>query len=232
MKYSINKINPKTFDEIISFLIDQTFNSGIHINDPQEMRTKIKESLHTIKKAWTRGYYLMLEKIPQPEKYRLDHLKKKHYAPSTKEMFSQFGNKTLQEECGYDGEMMGNIYDLAELLLHKREFENAADLFLFLTTLNPYVCWFWQGLGFAYQEQLKYEEALDSFKFAIRCNLYDLDCYEEAVRCCLNKRDVTEAFNILEFGLKLIENSDNSNNLEEFKKGLNKMKLFIQNLKK
>lgn len=229
MKNRINKANPVSLDELASFFIDQIYNSDASISNFQETHANVKDLILKIRKTWKQGYDLVLENVRYPEKYHLDHLKKKQFH-LTKEMFNQMTQRTFQEECGYDGDMMGEIYDIGSTFIHNKDFEKATTIFVFLTTLNPYVRWFWQGLGFAYQEQSKYEEALNAFKLAIRCNLFDLDGYEDAVRCCLSYKDPSAALGILDTGLSIIEHANNKENLEKLKNGLIEMKNFVKNL--
>lgn len=74
--------------------------------------------------------------------------------------------KTFQEIIGYSPEIMEEFYGLAYRLYSNQQYEDAADAFVFLTTLNPYVHNFWLGLGMAEQKREEYEGALIAYGMA------------------------------------------------------------------
>ena len=74
--------------------------------------------------------------------------------------------KSLQEIIGYSDEVMQKLYELALEVFHKGRFREAADGFLFLTTLNPYVYAYWMGLGMSQQSLEEYEQAMLAYECA------------------------------------------------------------------
>lgn len=73
---------------------------------------------------------------------------------------------TWQELMGYDQGLMDRQYKIASDLYHQADYKNAAAVFSYLTTLNPYDYRFWMGLGFAKQSERLYEEAIVSYTAA------------------------------------------------------------------
>lgn len=75
--------------------------------------------------------------------------------------------KTFQEILGYTPAMMEKFYQGAYNLFQMQEYQKAADAFVFLTTLNPYVHNYWLGLGMAEQLNGGYQGALLAYAMAI-----------------------------------------------------------------
>lgn len=74
--------------------------------------------------------------------------------------------KSLQEIIGFSDETMKQFYEAAYRLYNAGKESEAADAFLFLTTLNSSVEAFWLGLGMAEQCLQHYEEALSAYAMA------------------------------------------------------------------
>lgn len=74
--------------------------------------------------------------------------------------------KTFQEIIGYSTETMEKFYQGACRLFEQHRYDDAADAFVFLTTLNPYVHNYWLALGMAEQAREEYSAALVAFGMA------------------------------------------------------------------
>lgn len=79
--------------------------------------------------------------------------------------------EVLQRLLGVEDETMHIYYECARELLDQKKKEEAANAFLFLTMLNPYVYDFWMGLGIAEQLREEHEHALKAFSMASLINL-------------------------------------------------------------
>jgi type III secretion system low calcium response chaperone LcrH/SycD len=75
--------------------------------------------------------------------------------------------KTFQEILGYNLETMEKFYTAACNLFQKQEYRQAADAFIFLSTLNPFVPTYWLGLGMSQQLDEEYRTALLAYGMAI-----------------------------------------------------------------
>lgn len=117
--------------------------------------------------------------------------------------------KTFQEIIGYTDLTMDKFYVAARQLFEKQRYEESADAFLFLTTMNPFVHHYWLGLGMS--EQLIDEPfaALMAYNMAILIDksnpiphyhsatcyraLHDLDnavlCLDETILAAGDKED-------------------------------------------
>lgn len=74
--------------------------------------------------------------------------------------------KTFQEILELDDQAMQNYYQASRGLLENHRHRDAADAFLFLTTLNPFVSAYWIGLGMCEQFQEEYKQALVAYSMA------------------------------------------------------------------
>lgn len=74
--------------------------------------------------------------------------------------------KTFQEIIGYPDGTMEKFYGAARKLFEKGRYRDAADAFIFLTTLNPYVHNYWLGLGMSEQMSEEYESAVVAYTMA------------------------------------------------------------------
>lgn len=74
--------------------------------------------------------------------------------------------KTFQEILEFDDAAMERFYQVARGLLDVQRHKDAADAFLFLTTLNPFVSAYWIGLGMCEQLQEEYKQALVAYAMA------------------------------------------------------------------
>jgi len=74
--------------------------------------------------------------------------------------------RTFQEILEYSDETMEKFYHAAYNLFQNGLYHEAADAFVFLTTLNPYVHNFWLGLGMSEQRNEDYEAALVAYGMA------------------------------------------------------------------
>lgn len=79
--------------------------------------------------------------------------------------------KVLQEIIGYSPETMEKFYQIAYKLFQHQQYQEAADAFIFLTTLNPYVFNYWLGLGMCEQLCGKFDGALIAYATSILINV-------------------------------------------------------------
>lgn len=72
----------------------------------------------------------------------------------------------FQEMFGYSDETLINFYLLGSKLVERKKFQDANDIFVFLTILAPHVSAYWVGQGVCLQAQDQHTEALTVFKAA------------------------------------------------------------------
>lgn len=80
--------------------------------------------------------------------------------------------QTPQEQLGITDALLDRCYEIGCSYLDRREFSEAADIFLVVALLNPFIAEFWLRLGAAEAGCRRYEDALEAYSMAM---LYDAD---------------------------------------------------------
>lgn len=106
--------------------------------------------------------------------------------------------RTFQEILEFDDETMERFYQLARGLLIVHRNRDAADAFLFLTTLNPFVSAYWMGLGMCEQAQEEYKQALVAFAMASVSDRHDPTPLYYSAACHYALDDIDQALRTLE----------------------------------
>jgi type III secretion system low calcium response chaperone LcrH/SycD len=111
--------------------------------------------------------------------------------------------RTFQEVLGYTQDKMENFYVTAYNLFQKQEYEKAADAFIFLTTLNPYVHNYWLGLGMSEQLNESYHSGLLAYAMAILTDMQNPLPHYHSAKCYLGINEKENAIAALETALEL-----------------------------
>lgn len=193
---------------------------------------QIKETVTAYKNSLARGYHLVLEniaKISPLEVGKYDISSKIENFISDKEDLEEIleKKKVLQVVFGYTGKMMREIYIFADSLLQAKNYKDAEDVFFFLISLNPYICWFWQGLGKCMQMQERMDEAIHSYLVSINCDPLRIHGYNDVVRCSLAFKNFDLAYQVIDYG-RGIANAEQS---KELNNGLETMMAYIEKIK-
>lgn len=144
---------------------------------------------------------------PPPEHYeRVKKVMHKLNEPSTLLRHIEEGG-TFQELLKVDDEDMNILYQDSYALLQGGQHSQAADAFLCLTTLNPYVSVYWIGLGLAEQAHRECHAALVAYAMAIVCDAQNPIPYYYAASCHYLNNDFNEALHSLELSLERSENN-------------------------
>lgn len=198
-----------------------------------EVKEQTSQKLMDYKDSFLRGYKYVLENGPKfienvsKEQFILEPAQPQDTNKNLPERQLEKilnASKPLQEICGYTSEMMTGIYKMGLDLYKSKDYQSSIDLFTFLVTLNPYICWFWQMLGKSYQAQQSFIESLYAFEVAINCNVFNFEGYLDAVRCCVQAKESNEALRIVDFGIHAIDTSENPKQFETLKKDLESLK--------
>lgn len=123
--------------------------------------------------------------------------------------------KTFQEILGYTPEKMESFYESAYNLFKMQEYEKAADAFIFLTTLNPYVHNYWLGLGMSEQLNDSFQSGLLAYAMAILTDMQNPLPHYHSAKCYLGIDDKVSAIAALETALVLAKESDQHKDLIE-----------------
>jgi len=123
--------------------------------------------------------------------------------------------KSFQDILGYSNETMEKFYGAAHRLFTKEQYQEAADAFVFLTTLNPYVHNYWLGLGMCEQLNTDHEAALVAYGMAVITDDDNpLPHYHSA--CCLEAvGDLPNAIASLDLTIDTCGHNEKHQNLKE-----------------
>lgn len=107
-----------------------------------------------------------------------------------------------QEEFGFTDEQLTDFYQLSEELYQKKNYQSAADIFLLICILNPYVSSFWIGLGMANEMLGENESALHSYLTALEIDEQNLSPALYAISCLIKLNRKDKAKELISFTLK------------------------------
>jgi len=122
---------------------------------------------------------------------------------------------TFQEIIGYSHETMEKFYHVAHRLFQAQEYEKAADAFLFLTTLNPYVHHYWLGLGMAEQLNGGVQQALLAYAMAVLTNAESPVPHYHSASCYQVLNDRESALQSLQIAINCAGSSPEHSVLKE-----------------
>jgi len=114
--------------------------------------------------------------------------------------------KSLQELLGYSTEVMESMYAKAYALFEEKEWRGANQLFLFLSTLDPYTYGYWLGLAMTYQMLEDYEQAILAYECSLTVNPEAYIGYYHMASCHALLNEVDDALRLLELLEKRCEN--------------------------
>lgn len=123
--------------------------------------------------------------------------------------------KTAQEIMEFSDETMAKFYRAAYLLFEHKRYQDAANAFLFLATLNPHQHEYWLGLGMATQLSQDYEAAIDAYELAALYNIESPVPYFYLAKCLFAIHDRESALQALNLA---IETADDIEEYAELKK--------------
>lgn len=110
--------------------------------------------------------------------------------------------KTAQEIMGFSDETMSKFYKAAYLLFEHKRYQDAANAFLFLATLNPHNHEYWLGLGMSTQMRQDYEAAIDAYELAALCDISSPIPYLYLAKCLFAIHDRESALQALNLAIE------------------------------
>lgn len=110
--------------------------------------------------------------------------------------------KTAQEILGFSNAVMAKFYGAAYRLFEHKRYEDAANAFLFLATLNPHNSEYWLGLGMASQLSHAYESAIDAYELAAICDIESPVPYFYLAKCLFAIHDRESALQALDLAIE------------------------------
>jgi type III secretion system low calcium response chaperone LcrH/SycD len=116
--------------------------------------------------------------------------------------------KTAQEILGFSNEAMAKFYQAAYFLFEHKRYEDAANAFLFLATLNPHNHDFWLGLGMSMQLCHEYETAIDAYELAALSDISSPVPYFYLAKCLFAIHDRESALQALDLAIETADDLD------------------------
>lgn len=209
------KVHTLSFDEAVKATCSQViegekaeyrseFESFESFQD--KVRIKYTQGFKDYRESFENGYQLVNKLFDTPSKtFEIPKKLLEKITNPGSQLYLSNGSPIIQELVNYSGVMMSQVYDLATSLQKDNQIQKASDLFLFLTTLNPFVSWFWLGLGNTWVELLRLEEALCAYGLGIQFDPMNIENYRSAIECCKKLNKESLAFQLLEYGKERLE---------------------------
>lgn len=114
--------------------------------------------------------------------------------------------KTFQEIIGYTEDTMEKFYKGAHNLFQQQKYREAADAFIFLTTLNPYMHNYWLGLGMSEHLNQDYQGALLAYGMAILSDTQNPLPHYHSAGCYQALDDQDSMLTCLDLAIRAAEN--------------------------
>jgi type III secretion system low calcium response chaperone LcrH/SycD len=111
-------------------------------------------------------------------------------------------DQCFQDVVGFEQEVMDEFYRVAHRIFQEGRYYEAADAFVFLTTLNPYVYEYWLGLGMAEQLTEDYPSSLTAYAMAIANDDSNPLPYYHSAHCYYQMDDKEKALASLELAIE------------------------------
>lgn len=109
--------------------------------------------------------------------------------------------KSAQEIMGFSNETMSKFYQAAYVLFEHKRYQDAANAFLFLATLNAHNHDYWLGLGMSTQLCHDYEAAIDAYELAALCDISSPVPYFYLAKCLFAIHDRESALQALDLAI-------------------------------
>ena len=188
---------------------------GQHRGHPE--RRVVRTCLDSWNRAVARGYRLVLEEVGSRVggQQALPHFKIDSAAVDRLHDSEHFRQSmetgvVMQAVLGYSGGAMAEAFEIAHWYVEGHRLAEAADIYLWLIYLNPFVGWFWQGLGDCWHQAEQCDEAFYAYCVAINCDLYEPRLYRSACQCCMDRGNYGKARELLARGIELMEHAPKS----------------------
>lgn len=109
--------------------------------------------------------------------------------------------KTAQQILNFSDATMAKFYGAAYFLFEHKRYDDAAQAFLFLATLNPGNHEYWLGLGMAAQMMHNYDTAIDSYELSALCEIDNPVPYFYLAKCLFALHDRSNAIEALDLAI-------------------------------
>jgi type III secretion system low calcium response chaperone LcrH/SycD len=122
--------------------------------------------------------------------------------------------KTFQEIIEFSESTMAKFYQSAYKLFQNKKYNDAANAFLFLVTLNPHRHDYWLGLGMASQMCHDYEAAIDAYEMAAICEINNPVPYFYLAKCLFAIHEHESSLQALDLAIECAGNEEEYSELK------------------
>ena len=123
--------------------------------------------------------------------------------------------KTARQILGVSHASMVEFYEAAFHLFENERYEDAANAFLFLITLDPHNGDYWLGLGMSAQQEGHINEAIDSYELAAYYQPDNPVPYFYLVKCFFLIKDRASALEALNLAVEYASDYEEWSELKE-----------------
>lgn len=116
--------------------------------------------------------------------------------------------KSAQEILEFSDKTMEKFCETAYLLFEHKQYQEAANAFLFLATLNFNHYEYWLGFGMATQFCQDYESAIDAYELAALCDLSNPVPYFYLAKCLFAIHDRESALEALNLAIEIADDNE------------------------
>lgn len=147
-----------------------------------------------------------LEKMGEDvSKYVLNKQRMHVFQDSAKVFQSYAEGKMLQELLGYSDDQMCVCYNIACQFYDNKNFENAGNIYLFLTHLNPIIIPFWMGVGCVFEATHRINEAIAIYGIVIALGPMQIENWYHPFRCALQAKHYQEVSGLIAFAQQVCQ---------------------------
>lgn len=220
LKRNVKEINNLLIDPIVNAAAAERPNRALE-SDAQytkRMKNQINESFLGFKKRFENGISILErdKKLPQDE--RLSKATK--MLNSNKRWIEMNQLSTLQQSVGFSDEELATFFEDGRSCYDKGAFDEASDVFLVLTQLNPTIGAFWTALGAAEEKKGEIEDAKNVYLIGAELESLTLAPYLHGAKCLLMLNQVEQAKFVLR---RAIERAHEEEQLKPFLETAEKM---------
>lgn len=196
---------------------NRTLETDAHFS--ARLRKQMHHSLHELKKHFQHGITILKKHKKWPQDERFEKVAEfLHDESKLNEEISQ--GKTIQELMQLTDEELVTFYTDGWESYQRESYKEAADVFLFLSIINPKVGSFWSALGAAEEKQGKLQDAVNAYIFAAELETQTLSPYIHGAKCLFLLHKNEEAKKVLH---RAIERAEEEPHLKEYKKTAEQM---------
>lgn len=190
----------------------------------KRLREQLKTPLKQLQERLQAAVRSLIDRGQWPQDNRYQNVKKA-FQDEQQMISSMSEGKTLQNLFNFTAEELTNFYLIGLDLFHQTHYEDASNVFLLLTQLNPLIGNFWSGLALSEEKRGELQDASNAYLFAAGLEEETLAPHIDAIRCLLLLKQEQEAKRILQIAQERVKTEES---LKKFKPEIDKLSKLIK----